>query len=89
MRMDHLAPLFRSAIGFDRPFHLVEDRPGRPSARHPRQGLRWINAIHRRWHDDDDDPPTAPAAMRLPAPDPGEAHGEAHGKPGAAMLLAA
>ncbi len=73
MRMDDLAPLLRSRIGFDRPL---------PSRRRG-AGLRWISS-HRR-HDDDDDPPPAPAAMRLAVPERVEARREA----APALLLAA
>jgi hypothetical protein len=83
--MDHLAPLFRSTIGFDRPFHLLEDSPSRPSSRRRRQGLRWLGAGHRGRQDDDDQPPPAPAAMRLPVPQMTEARGAL----APAMLLAA
>jgi hypothetical protein len=85
MRTDHLAPSFRSTIGFDRPFHLVEDSPSRPQSRRRRPGLRWLGAIHRRRQDDDDDPPPAPAAMRLAEPDKADAQRE----PGPALLWAA
>jgi hypothetical protein len=76
MRMNHLAPLLRSTIGFDRPPRLQSQR---------RRGLRWIDASHRRRPDDDDDPPPTPAAMRLALPQTAQAQGE----PGPAMLWAA
>ena len=86
MRTTNLAPLFRPTIGFDRPFHLVEDGRAWPPSRRRRQGLRWISAVHRRRHDDDDDdPPPAPAAMRLAVVE----HAEAQREPGPAMLWAA
>ena len=85
MRMDHLAPLFRSTIGFDRPFHLIENSSRRPPSRRLGQRLRWLGAIHRRRQDDDDNPPPAPAAMRLTMPE----HVGPQAEPAPAMLWAA
>ena len=84
MRMDHFSPLLRSTIGFDRPFHLVDENPARPPAQRRRRGLRWMSAVHRRRHDDDDLPP-APAGMRLAVPQNVGAQRE----PDPAMLWAA